>query len=71
MWERDTENMQKVVDQGPRAAQYFSDAFPTYGNLVYYPGKYAVSEGKTDTYSVVSISTRKWFFRNCREAITN
>jgi hypothetical protein len=44
--------MQKVVDQGPRANQYFSDAFPTYEGLVYYPGKYAVSEGKTDTYSV-------------------
>ncbi len=52
MWERNTDNMQKVVDQGPRAAKYFSDAFPTYGSLVYYPGKYAVSEGKTDTYSV-------------------
>jgi hypothetical protein len=44
--------MQKVVDQGPGAMQYFSDAFPAYGSLVYYPAKYMVSEGKTDTYSV-------------------
>jgi IS1 family transposase len=52
VWERNTENMQNVVDQGPRATQYFSDAFATYSSLVYYPGKYIVSEGKTDTYSV-------------------
>lgn len=52
MWECNTEDMQKVVDQGPRAAQYFSDAFATYENLVYYPGKYVPSEGKTDTYAV-------------------
>ena len=52
VWERNTDDMQKVVDQGPRADKYFSDAFPTYGSLVYYPGKYAVSDGKTDTYSV-------------------
>ena len=44
--------MQKVVDQGQYAEQYFSDAFPTYQNLIFYPGKYTISEGKTDTYSV-------------------
>jgi IS1 family transposase len=52
VWERETENLQRVVDQGPRAKQYYSDAFPTYAGLVYYPGKYAVSEGKANTYSV-------------------
>jgi insertion element IS1 protein InsB len=52
VWERDTESLQKVVDQGPRANTYFSDAFSTYESLVYYPGKYAISVGKTDTYSV-------------------
>jgi IS1 family transposase len=36
------ENMQTVVDQGPRTEQYFSDAFPVYESLVYYPGKYTV-----------------------------
>ena len=52
VWERKTDNMQKVVDQGPTAHQYYSDAFPTYGCLVYFPGQYQVSTGKTDTYSV-------------------
>jgi IS1 family transposase len=44
--------MQQVVDQGQRAHQYFSDQWDLYPLLVYYPGKYAVSEGKRDTYSV-------------------
>jgi len=52
VWERNTYTVQKVVDQGPCAELYFSDAFPTYESLVYFPGKYAVSEGKADTYSV-------------------
>ena len=44
--------MQKVVDQGPDAKHYFSDAFPAYESLTYYPGQYAVSQGKDETYSV-------------------
>jgi insertion element IS1 protein InsB len=44
--------MQEEVDQGPAAKMYHSDAFPIYNQLSYYPGRYTVSEGKTDTYSV-------------------
>ncbi len=44
--------MQSVVDQGPRAHKYFSDAFRAYQSLVYYPGTFTVSDGKRDTYSV-------------------
>jgi IS1 family transposase len=52
VWQRGVENMQKVVDQGPAAKMYHSDAFAIYNLLGYYPGRYTVSEGKTDTYSV-------------------
>lgn len=45
-------HMQQVVDQGPAAKKYHSDAFPVYDLLSYYPGRYTVSEGKTETYSV-------------------
>jgi len=44
--------MQQVVDQGPAARMYHSDAFAIYNLLTYYPGRYTVSVGKTDTYSV-------------------
>ena len=45
-------HLQQVVDQGPAARMYHSDAFPIYNLLMYYPGRYTVSEGKTNTYSV-------------------
>ena len=44
--------MQAVVDQGPAAIMYQSDALPIYNQLSYYPGRYTVSEDKTGTYSV-------------------
>jgi insertion element IS1 protein InsB len=52
VWERTPHALQAVVDQGKRARQYFSDQWSVYQHLVYYPGKYGVSEGKQDTYSV-------------------
>ena len=39
-------------DQVPMAHQYYSDAFPKYGCLIYSPGQYKGSKGTTDTYSV-------------------
>jgi IS1 family transposase len=42
------------VDDAPKAKQYYSDAFDQYNLLWYHFGRYAVSEGKTDTYSVES-----------------
>ena len=50
--DRTTEAMQSVVDQTRPAQQYYSDQWPIYQLLVYYPGSYEVSEGKKDTYSV-------------------
>jgi IS1 family transposase len=46
------QDIQEMVDSAPKAKQYFSDAFEAYDRLWYHYGRYEVSEGKTDTYSV-------------------
>lgn len=56
LWQRDKESFQEMIDQSPKAKQYFSDEFPLYSNLVYYPGKHTFSDGKTDTYSVEGVN---------------
>ncbi len=44
--------MQAVVDMGPSAQQYHSDAFQVYHTLVYAPGKHHAHLDKSETYSV-------------------
>ena len=44
--------MQAIVDEAPKARWYFSDALDVYASLWYHFGRYQVSEGKTDTFSV-------------------
>jgi IS1 family transposase len=56
LWQRDQESFQNLIDTSPKAGQYFSDEFPLYGTLVYYPGKLTISEGKTDTFSVEGVN---------------
>ena len=41
-----------MVDEAPKAKLYYSDAFEAYDHLWYHLGRYEVSEGKADTYSV-------------------
>lgn len=52
VWERTQQAIQGMVDDATKAKQYYSDAFDAYDRLWYHYGKYEVSEGKTDTYSV-------------------
>jgi IS1 family transposase len=52
VWERTRDDLQAVVDEGPKAKWYFSDAFETYASLWYHFGRYEVSPGKAETYSV-------------------
>jgi IS1 family transposase len=52
LWDRTREAIQAMVDQAPKAHWYFSDAFDIYYLLRYHFGRYAVSDGKSDTYSV-------------------
>ena len=52
VWERTSEMVQALVDRSPQAQRYYSDPFPTYQALVYYPGHYQVCPDKSQTYSV-------------------
>ena len=51
-WERSQPIVQAIVDNAPKANWYFSDALDVYAALWYHWGRYAVSKGKADTYSV-------------------
>jgi IS1 family transposase len=44
--------IQDVVDEALKANQYYSDAFDAYQRLFYHGGRFEISKGKTDTYSV-------------------
>jgi insertion element IS1 protein InsB len=50
--ERAQEAIQLMVDGAPKSKWYFSDGFKAYGCLWYHHGRYEVSEGKNDTFSV-------------------
>jgi IS1 family transposase len=52
VWERTQEAIQLMIDDAPKSKWYFSDGFRAYGCLWYHYGRYEVSEGKNDTYSV-------------------
>ena len=41
-----------MVDDAPKAQRYFSDGCDAYSRLWYHFGRYEVSQGKNDTYSV-------------------
>ena len=47
VWERTWEALQETIERAAPARQYYSDAFPTYETLVYYPGHHAVIQGIT------------------------
>jgi len=51
-WERNAEVIQSIVDEAPKAKEYFSDGWEAYAGLWYHLGYYQVSVGKSDTYSV-------------------
>ena len=52
VWERTQEAIQQMVNEAPKAKGYFSDGFDAYSRLWYHFGRYEVSQGKNDTYSV-------------------
>jgi len=51
-WEQTTPVIQQLVDDAPKAREYFSDGWETYATRWYHLGRYQVSDGKSDTYSV-------------------
>ena len=52
VWVRTQAALQQLVDEAPKAKWYYSDGFDAYDRLWYHFGRYEVSEGKSDTYSV-------------------
>ena len=52
MWTRTQAAIQQIVDEAPKAKWYYSDGFDAYQWLWYHLGRYEVSDGKADTYSV-------------------
>ena len=52
VWIRSREAIQELVDEAPKAKWYFSDGFEEYAWLWYHGGRYEVSQGKSETYSV-------------------
>ncbi|TAK13436.1 MAG: IS1 family transposase [Anaerolineae bacterium] len=82
LWQREQGSFQALIDTSPKARNYFSDEFPLYGTLVYYPGKLTVSEGKSDTYTVEGVNAdlrhylarlvrRSRCFSRCPQALEN
>jgi insertion element IS1 protein InsB len=52
VWERTRQAFQNLVDFACKSSKYFSDAYNEYARLLYHGGRYEVSDGKRDTYSV-------------------
>ena len=52
VWERTQQAIQDMVDDAPKAKIYYSDVFDAYDRLWYHFGRYEISEGKTETFSV-------------------
>lgn len=80
VWERTQEVIQDLVDDAPKAKRYYSDAFDAYDRLWYHFGRYEVSKGKNDTYSVegdnaelrhylARLARRSRCFSRCPEAL--
>jgi IS1 family transposase len=52
VWERTQEDLQALVDDALKAKWYLSDGFDTYASLCFHFGRYEISQGKTEKYSV-------------------
>jgi insertion element IS1 protein InsB len=50
--ERSETILQRIVDDAPQAAFYFSDLFAAYRSVVYTPGRYTPMPDKSETYRV-------------------
>jgi IS1 family transposase len=68
--ERTQALLQNMVDSAPQAAFYFSDLFPLYRGLVYYPGLHTPMPDKSETYRVegVNAELRHYLARLVRQS---
>ena len=56
VWVRTQAAIQQVIDQAPKVKWYYGDGFDAYQWLWFHFGRYEVSKGKADTYSVEVIT---------------
>lgn len=57
VWERTPERTQQMLDLSVKARQYYSDQFPTYTQLIYWPGQtHQALPDKSQTYSVEGVN---------------
>ncbi len=68
--ERTEATLQRIVDDAPQAAFYFSDLFPLYHCLVYTPGIHTPMPDKSETYRVegVNAELRHYLARLARKS---
>ncbi len=68
--ERTEVRLQRMVDDAPQAAFYFSDLFPLYRCLVYTPGSHTPMPDKSETYRVegVNAELRHYLARLARKS---
>ena len=68
--ERAETTLQRMVDDAPQAAFYFSDLFPLYRYLVYTPGIHTPMPDKSETYRVegVNAELRHYLARLARKS---
>jgi insertion element IS1 protein InsB len=50
--DRGQTRLQRMIDEAPSAAFYFSDLFATYRTLIFTPGRYTAMPDKSETYRV-------------------
>jgi IS1 family transposase len=78
--ERSEAILQRIVDDAPQAAFYFSDLFAAYRQLIYAPGRYTPMPDTSETYRVegdnaemrhylARLARRSRCFSRCIEAL--
>jgi insertion element IS1 protein InsB len=68
--ERTETRLQRMVDDAPQAAFYFSDPFPLYRRLIYTPGVHTPMPDKSETYRLegVNAELRHYLARLARKS---
>jgi IS1 family transposase len=68
--ERSPETVQRMVDDAPQAAFYFSDLFAAYGSVIYTPGMHIPMPDKRETYRVEGMNAelRHYLARLARQS---
>ncbi len=55
-FDRSKDRIQKLVDNSPKASQYYSDAYSAYSQICYF-GKHTSLKNKSQTYAVEGVNS--------------